>query len=84
MHGVAVDIAEHFGQLDPVGERQEQAEHLGAADHRHRLVPGERQRLLDIMRDLGAVGAPAAVARQDDVPPPRQHPRQAVERPAGP
>ena len=42
--------------------------------------PASRSALFDIARDLGALGAPAGVARQDDMPPAGKQPGQAFER----
>ena len=37
------NVVEHFGQLDPVGERQEQREDVRAADHRNRFARRQAQ-----------------------------------------
>src|SRR5206468_1343772 len=52
---------------DSAGYLHEQREDLGAANYGDWLVPAEPQRLVDFVRDLRAVGAPAAVAGEDDV-----------------
>ena len=48
------------------------------------LAAGECQRLLDAVRDLGAVGAPVRVAGQDDVPPARAAGPAGCRRSCGP
>ena len=55
--GVALDVAQHFGQLDAVGEGQEHAETSAPPMTETGSFPGDRQRLLDAMRDLDAIGA---------------------------
>ena len=58
-HGhVALDLGDDFGQLDAVGDRLEQVEDRRSADDRNRLVAGQRDRAVDVMRDLGALDLP--------------------------
>ena len=77
---VAGHVVQHFGELDPVREWQEEPQDVGSPDDRNRLAAGELQGLFNVMGDLGSVGLPAAVTRQHDVTATGQQPRKAVER----
>ncbi len=71
-HRIPGDVAMDFGQFDSPGEWQEQCENLRPPDHRCGFASDQRQRARDIVRQLGPWRLPLAVARDDNVPPPRQ------------
>ena len=60
--GVAGGVEMELGQLDHIRFALEQAEDLGAADHRDGPVAGQRERLIDRTGDFGAL-APASADR---------------------
>src|SRR3712207_8963014 len=54
-----------LGELERGGDGHEQAEDLGAADHRHPGCGGEGERLLDVMSHLRSFHAPVRIAGAD-------------------
>ena len=77
---VAGDVPRDFGQFDPLGERQEQRKNFRSADHPRRLITRQRQRVAGRMRHLRALRPPPCIARNHEMPAPREQPGQAVER----
>src|SRR3546814_9641587 len=64
---IALRFERDFGQLDAVGERQEEAIDFGAADHHDMRRVGELQCFLDRADWLGAFVLPFGIARDDDM-----------------
>ena len=66
------DIFKHFGELQPIGERQKQGEDIRTPDYGHGLVACELKRMFDAVGLLRSYREPVAVASEDDMPPPWQ------------
>lgn len=76
---VSWNVSEHFSQLDPIGNGEEESEYVSPADYRNWLPTRQLEHLGDVVSSLRAVGVPARVARQHDVTPTWQKARQALE-----
>src|SRR3546814_7168506 len=64
---IALRFERDFGQLDAVGERQEEAIDFGAADHHDMRRVGELQCFLARADWLGDFVLPCGIARDDDM-----------------
>ena len=58
---IAVDLGNHLGQLDLVGNRLEQLENSGTADDGDRRVRRGGNRAVDVMDDIDALDLPYGI-----------------------
>ena len=76
---VPLDVFKHFGELDPVGKRQEQGEDVRTADHGHWIGSGQLDCIVEAAGGFRARREPVPVAGHDDVTAPGKKAGKAIE-----